>query len=66
MYMEDMRKQERPEPRHTAKQTNRWVADSLNVSRFHKLGPLVVASSFIKDLNEYCELNIFKLEFVNK
>ena len=63
MYIEEMRKQEIPEPRHTAKQINLWVADNLNVYLFQKLGPLVVESSFINDLNEYCELNIL---FVSK
>lgn len=58
MYIDEMRKQERPEPKQTAKQINLWVAVSLNVNRFHKLGPLVVVSSLISDLKEYCELNI--------
>lgn len=58
MYIEDMRKQDRPEPKQTAKHISLWVADNLKVKRFQKLGPLVVASSFISDLKEYCELNI--------
>lgn len=58
IYIEDMRKQDRPDPKHTAKQINLWVVDNLNVNLFQKPGPLVVASSFINDLNEYCELNI--------
>lgn len=58
IYIEDMRKHEMPEPRQTAKQISLCVADSLKVKRFQKLGPLEVVSSFINDLNEYCELNI--------
>lgn len=58
MYMVDMRKHDKPEPRHTAKHSSLCVVVSLNVNRFQKLGFVVVASSLIKDLNEYCELNI--------
>lgn len=61
MYIDEIRKHDRPEPRHTAKQMSLWVADSLNVNLFKKLGPLEVESSSINDLNEYCELNISSL-----
>lgn len=62
IYIEDMRKHDKPEPRQTAKQINLCVADNLKVNRFQKLGPLLVASSFINDLKEYCELNIVLAE----
>lgn len=65
IYIEDMRKHEIPEPRQTAKHISLWVADSLKVNRFQKLGPLEVESSLIKDLNEYCELNILNKVLVS-
>lgn len=58
MYSDERMKQERPEPRHTAKQISLCVADNLILNLLRKLGPLVVESSLISDLNEYCELNI--------
>ena len=61
IYMREMRKQEIPEPRQTAKQINLWEVDNLNVNLFQKLGPLVVLSSSISDLNEYCELNMIRI-----
>lgn len=58
IYIDDIRKHDKPEPKQTAKYISLWVADNLNVNLFQKLGPLVVVSSFIKDLKEYCELNM--------
>lgn len=60
MYIDDIRKHDRPDPKKTANDMSRWVADSLtSVILFQKLGAVVVTSSLIKDLKEYCELNIF-------
>lgn len=58
IYIDEIRKHDKPVPRHTAKHINLWVAVSLKVNLFQKLGPVVVVSSLFKDLNEYCELNI--------
>ena len=63
IYIDDIRKQDMPDPRQTAKQINLCVADSLKSNLFQKLGPLVVDPSSTRDLNEYCELNI--IVFIN-
>lgn len=52
MNNEDIRKHDKPQPKKTAKQTSLCVVDSLKVKRFQKLGPLVVTSSSMRDLNE--------------
>jgi len=57
MYIDEIRKHDRPVPRQTAKQISLWVALSLKQNLFQKLGSMD-ESSFISDLNEYCVLNI--------
>lgn len=59
MYIDDSRKHVKPAPRHTAKHINLCVVVNLIVNLFQKLGPLVETFSSIRDLKEYCELNMF-------
>lgn len=59
IYNVEIRKHEKPQPRHTTKQISLVVVESLNAEDlFQKLGPPVVTLSSTSDLKEYCELNI--------
>lgn len=57
MYMDEIRKHDRPEPKQQTKQISLWDVVNLNVSLSQRVR-FVASSSFINDLKEYLEPNM--------